>query len=77
MDEIVIKAQSVTKTFDSFEALSGLDLEVKRGQVMGLIGPNGAGKSTFLSSVLGLTDVQGNLEVLGVSPTQNRHELLK
>ena len=77
MDEIVIKAQSVTKTFDSFEALSGLDLEVKRGQVMGLIGPNGAGKSTFLSSVLGLTDVQGNLEVLGVNPTQNRHELLK
>ena len=77
MDEIVIKAQSVTKTFDSFEALSGLDLEVKRGQVMGLIGPDGAGKSTFLSSVLGLTDVQGNLEVLGVSPTQNRHELLK
>ncbi len=77
MDEIVIKAQSVRKTFDSFEALSGLDLEVKRGQVMGLIGPNGAGKSTFLSSVLGLTDVQGNLEVLGVSPTQNRHELLK
>ncbi len=77
MDEIVIKAQSIRKTFDSFEALSGLDLEVKRGQVMGLIGPNGAGKSTFLSSVLGLTDVQGNLEVLGVSPTQNRHELLK
>ena len=77
MDEIVIKAQSVRKTFDSFEALSGLDLEVKRGQVMGLIGPNGAGKPTFLSSVLGLTDVQGNLEVLGVSPTQNRHELLK
>tara|TARA_Y100001970_G_C14221281_1_gene852842 strand:- start:556 stop:1428 length:873 start_codon:yes stop_codon:yes gene_type:complete len=77
MDEIVIKAQSVRKTFDSFEALSGLDLEVKRGQVMGLIGPNGAGKSTFLSSVLGLTDVQGNLEVLGVNPTQNRHELLK
>jgi len=77
MDEIVIKAQSIRKTFDSFEALSGLDLEVKRGQVMGLIGPNGAGKSTFLSSVLGLTDVQGNLEVLGVNPTQNRHELLK
>ena len=60
MNDVVIKAESVKKSFDGFEALSGLDLEVKRGQVMGLIGPNGAGKSTFLSSVLGLTDVEGN-----------------
>ena len=77
MNEIVIKASSVKKSFDSYEALSGLDLEVRQGQVMGLIGPNGAGKSTFLSSVLGLTDVEGSLEVLGVNPTQKRHELLK
>ena len=77
MNEIVIKASSVKKSFDNFEALSGLDLEVRQGQVMGLIGPNGAGKSTFLSSVLGLTDVEGSLEVLGVNPTQKRHELLK
>ena len=77
MNEIVIKASSVKKSFDNFEALSGLDLEVRQGQVMGLIGPNGAGKSTFLSSVLGLTDVEGSLEVLGVNPTQSRHELLK
>lgn len=77
MSNLVINAKSISKAFDGYDALSGLDIEVKQGQVMGLIGPNGAGKSTFLSSVLGLTDVEGSLEVLGVNPTQNRHELLK
>ena len=58
-------------------ALESIDIEVSKGQIMGLIGPNGAGKSTFLQSVLGLLKTEGNLEVLGLDPRKDRHKLLK
>ena len=50
--EVVIKATNISKKYDESYALDGIDIEVSRGQIMGLIGPNGAGKSTFLQSVL-------------------------
>ena len=52
--EVVIKANNISKKYDESYALDSIDLEVSKGQIMGLIGPNGAGKSTFLQSVLGL-----------------------
>ena len=75
--EVVIKANNISKKYDESYALDGIDLEVSKGQIMGLIGPNGAGKSTFLQSVLGLLKTEGNLEVLGLDPRKDRHKLLK
>ena len=74
--QIVIKARNIHKKYPGSSALSGFDLDVYSGQIMGLIGPNGAGKSTFLQAVLGLVDTTGELEVLGLSPQKDRHELL-
>ena len=74
--QIVIKAKNIQKKYAGSSALAGFDLEVSSGQIMGLIGPNGAGKSTFLQAVLGLVDTTGELEVLGLSPKKDRHELL-
>ena len=73
----VIRARNIQKKYSGQSALSGFDLEVYQGQIMGLIGPNGAGKSTFLQAVLGLVETTGELEVLGLSPKRDRHELLK
>jgi ABC-2 type transport system ATP-binding protein len=42
------------KNFGNITALAGLDLEVKRGELLALVGPNGAGKSTAISLLLGL-----------------------
>jgi ABC-2 type transport system ATP-binding protein len=42
------------KNFGNIAALAGLDLEVKRGELLALVGPNGAGKSTAISLLLGL-----------------------
>ena len=75
--EVVIKANNISKKYDDSYALDGIDIEVSKGQIMGLIGPNGAGKSTFLQSVLGLLKTEGNLEVLGLDPRKDRHKLLK
>jgi ABC-type Mn2+/Zn2+ transport system ATPase subunit len=47
-------------------ALSGVDIDVERGQAIALIGPNGAGKSTLLKGVLGLVPLlAGTMEILG------------
>ena len=75
--EVVIKANNISKKYDESYALESIDIEVSKGQIMGLIGPNGAGKSTFLQSVLGLLKTEGNLEVLGLDPRKDRHKLLK
>ena len=77
MSEIIIKAESIKKNYDASYALDGINIEVLSGQILGLIGPNGAGKSTFLQSILGLIKTEGNLEVLGMDPRRDRHQLLK
>ena len=74
--KLIIKARNIKKKYGKDNALSDFDLDVYAGQILGLIGPNGAGKSTFLHSVLGLVETEGNLEVLGLSPIKNRHDLL-
>ena len=75
--EFAVKAKGVIKNYDNSRALDAIDLEVRRGQVLGLIGPNGAGKSTLLQSVLGLLNTEGDLEVLGLDPRKDRHKLLQ
>jgi ABC-2 type transport system ATP-binding protein len=51
------------------EALKGLDLEVRRGEVFGLLGPNGSGKTTTMKLLLGLIfPTSGSAEVLGRAP---------
>ena len=75
--EFAVKAKGVIKNYDNSRALDAIDLEVRRGQVLGLIGPNGAGKSTLLQSVLGLLTTEGDLEVLGLDPRKDRHKLLQ
>ncbi len=75
--KVVIKANNISKKYDESYALEDIDIEISKGQIMGLIGPNGAGKSTFLQSVLGLLKTEGTLEVLGLDPRKDRHKLLK
>ena len=50
----MIKVKNVTKKFDDFYALRGLDINVEKGSVYGLVGPNGAGKTTILKILSGV-----------------------
>ncbi len=48
-DETVISVRGLTKSFGAVEAVRGIDLEVRAGEIFGFLGPNGAGKTTTIS----------------------------
>ncbi len=59
----------VSKKFGKVVALDGLDLEVRRGELLAVLGPNGAGKSTAISIMLGLRSPDhGSVQMFGESP---------
>ncbi len=72
-----IEAKGLRKTFNTTTALDGIDLRVEEGRILGLIGPNGAGKTTALNAILGLTDFEGELRVLGRDPWGERDRLMR
>jgi ABC-2 type transport system ATP-binding protein len=72
-----IEARGVRKAFGTTVALDGVDLRVEEGRILGLIGPNGAGKTTALNAIVGLTQFQGELKVLGRDPWTERDHLMR
>ncbi len=73
----VIQARGLRKRYGNYVALDHVDLSVSSGCIVGLIGPNGAGKTTALKAMLGLTDFDGELSVLGFDPRKQRHDLMQ
>lgn len=51
--EVLLRARGLAKSFRGVKALAGVDVEVRRGEILGLLGPNGSGKSTFINVVSG------------------------
>ncbi|MCI0516980.1 MAG: ATP-binding cassette domain-containing protein, partial [Woeseiaceae bacterium] len=73
----LISARHVSKSYGRLRAVDDVSFEIEKGRIMGLIGPNGAGKTTLLKAVLGLTDCEGDLTVLGLDPFRQRKELMQ
>ncbi len=64
--DVVVLATGVHKRFGRLEVLKGVDLEVRRGEVVCVIGPSGSGKSTFLRCINHLEKIDaGRIEVNG------------
>lgn len=76
MDKLVT-AKNVAKRFGELRAVDGVSFEIEKGRIMGLIGPNGAGKTTLLKAILGLTDCDGELSVMGLDPFRQRRALMQ
>lgn len=75
--ETVLRASGLVKRFGALTAVDHLDLEVRRGEIVGLLGPNGAGKSTTIGMVLGLVrPTAGQVEVMGKDVATHREQAL-
>ena len=67
-----IRVTGLVKHFGSVEAVRGIDLDVRPGEVFGFVGPNGAGKSTTIRCLLDLIrPTSGTVEVLGERPRRD------
>jgi len=73
----LVSARDVSKSFGDVHAVDHVSFEIEKGRIMGLIGPNGAGKTTLLKALLGLTDCDGELSVLGLDPFRQRKQLMQ
>ena len=72
----MIRTQALTRKFKSVEAVSGLDLEVREGELVALLGPNGAGKSTTLRMLTTLlAPTSGTAEVAGYDVVRQPREV--
>src|SRR5262249_5137613 len=66
MTDTVLSTHRLSKSYGSREAVKGIDVEVRRGEVFGFLGPNGAGKTTTIRMALGLIrPTGGRVDVLG------------
>jgi len=72
----LISITGLNKSYGNKHVVSDVNLSIHKGQIVGLVGPNGAGKTTCLQSLLGLTDFEGDINVLGHHPRKEREKML-
>lgn len=71
-----IRTRGLQKSYNGKPAVSGLELEVRRGEFFGFLGPNGAGKTTTIHILTGvITATAGDVEVLGMSVPEQMHAI--
>jgi len=65
-NQTVLSVKDLSVNFGGLKALNGVNLELKKGEVLGLIGPNGAGKTTVFNALCGIvTPASGTLNLNG------------
>ncbi len=75
-DEIVIRAEGLTKRYGATLAVDQIDFDVGAGEIVGILGPNGSGKTTTILMLLGLTEPsEGRAEVAGFDPLRDPLEV--
>lgn len=68
--------RGLTTSYQDRAVLRGLDLTVRRGEILGILGPNGAGKTTTVETIQGLRHADsGHVRVLGLHPVRDRQRL--
>ena len=78
MAETIIEIKNLHKYFGKNEVLKGIDLDIKKGEVVVIIGPSGSGKSTFLRSMNLLeTPTKGVISFEGVDITDKSNDIFK
>jgi len=75
-DGAAIEVRGLSKSYGDVQAVRGIDLTVKRGQIFALLGPNGAGKTTTVEILEGYRSRDGGtVKILGYDPGRQRQRL--
>ncbi len=77
MNNNILELKDVKKAYGNFDALKGIDLSLKSGEILGFIGPNGAGKTTTIRIILGLIKGSGACKVFGLDCWNDSVEIHK
>lgn len=74
----IIEVRGLVKQYKELRALDGLDLDVKKGRILGLLGPNGSGKSTTINCILSLLSKDaGSVKIFGEEMSPESYETKK
>lgn len=74
--ENVVEVKNLVKKYKSLTAVDGLDLEVKKGKILGLLGPNGSGKSTTINCILSLLSFdEGSVKIFGKEMDPDQYDI--
>lgn len=74
----ILRTHGLTKAYRGKEVVSGVSMNVRRGEIYGFLGPNGAGKTTIMKMITNLVKPSGGeIEVLGEKVHTSSYELLK
>jgi ABC-2 type transport system ATP-binding protein len=69
----MIEVEELEKSYGDVEALTGVDLEISKGEIVGVLGPNGAGKSTLMKIITGQMEYDsGKVRVFGHDPEKQK-----
>ncbi len=72
----MVHARGLHKSFGDFEAVKGIDFDVRRGECFGFLGPNGAGKSSTMRMIGAISPVSsGTLRMLGMDPATHGSQI--
>ncbi len=71
-EKSIIKTENVTVSFGDFQALKGIDVDIKQGEIIVILGPSGSGKSTFIRTLNQLQPHDGGrIEIDGILVDEN------
>ncbi|MDU5977508.1 MAG: ABC transporter ATP-binding protein [Finegoldia magna] len=76
--ENLIEVRGLVKKYKELTAVDNLDLDVKKGEILGLLGPNGSGKSTTINCILSLLKKDaGNVKIFGKEMSSDAYDIKK
>jgi ABC-2 type transport system ATP-binding protein len=73
---MILEVKNLVKRYNDFLAVDNVNLSIEEGEIFGLLGPNGAGKTTTISTITGLTKMDGGeLKILGKNIRNHEMEI--
>ncbi|MDU7926150.1 MAG: ABC transporter ATP-binding protein, partial [Finegoldia magna] len=74
----LIEVRGLVKKYKELTAVDNLDLDVKKGEILGLLGPNGSGKSTTINCILSLLKKDsGSVKIFGKEMSADAYDIKK